>query len=281
MNTSSVKFTVEEGAIRVSLSQIRGMGEGTAEAIVREREEGGPFRSLEDFCRRCRSGFNRDLVRDMILAGAFDSLHPNRRQMLWEVGVIWNEALSSDSCLLLGRSATDTIPDTESDGCPAFPDFAPNEKWWRELDVLGVAIDKHPMEFVREDLRRKGALTVAESLSTRQGARVAVGGVVVRPHRPPTKSGRTVVFFTLEDETGILDVTVFESVYQRCGRAIFTQPMVTVTGHMERRSAEGAMPSLTAMEVEGYRLNPPSTPPPPASTPATNRGLRPDHPRRR
>jgi len=297
VNASGVRFTVEEGAIRVSLSQIRGMGEGTAAAIVREREEGGPFGSLRDFCRRCGKGekgdgafFPRDVCgkkapspfsRNMILAGAFDSLHPNRRRLLWEAGVIWNETLSSDSPLPLGKNGTDTILDVENGVCPIFPDFAPNEKWWWELDVLGIAIDKHPMEFVREDLRGKGAITVAESLQARQGTRVSVGGVVVRPHRPPTKSGRTVVFFTLEDETGLLDVTVFESVYQRCGKAIFTQPMVTVTGHMARRSAERAMPSLTAMEVEGYRLNPPSTPPPPASAPATNRGLRPDHPRQR
>jgi error-prone DNA polymerase len=268
VNRSGTKFTVEEGAIRVSLSQIRGMGEGTAAAIVREREENGPFQSLQDWKKRDGALFPKSpLIQafwkkgsvplfHMILCGAFDSLHSNRRQLLWELDSLFPSPLAplpgGEGKGKGGRSTP--LPLGEGPGVreDSVPDFTPDEKWWRELDILGLAIGKHPLEFVREDLRRRGAITIAEALKPGRKPHLTVAGLVVRPHRPPTKSGRTVVFFTLEDETGILDVTVFESVYQRCGKAIFTQPMVTVTGRLERRNADQGMPSLTAAKVERY-----------------------------
>jgi len=76
--------------------------------------------------------------------------------------------------------------------------------------------------------------------------------VVIRPRRPPTKSGRTVVFFTLEDETGLLDVTMFESVYQRCGAAVFTRPVVTLAGRLDQPGS----PSTPAAPVVEEVLTP-------------------------
>ena len=82
-----------------------------------------------------------------------------------------------------------------------------------------------------------------------------VAGLIIRPHRPPTKSGRTVVFFSLEDETEVLEVTVFESVYQKCGRVIFTQPLLLAIGCLDRRGPPTTAASLVANHVEGYSMN--------------------------
>jgi error-prone DNA polymerase len=105
------------------------------------------------------------------------------------------------------------------------------------------------VSLIRERLRRQGVITTAEARRGRNGCRVKVAGLIIRPHRPPTKSGRTVVFLTLEDETGMLDVTVFDRIYQRCGKAIFTQPIVTVTGRLDRRGDSSAPASLVADTV--------------------------------
>jgi len=179
-------------------------------------------------------------MRDLALSGAFDSLCPNRRQLLWEFASIGEDG------------GTDLRLDLHSSSAPAnIPDFTPSEKWWHELDVLGIALKAHPMQFMREKLRSQGVLTCADARNAPTGKQVRAGGMIIRPHRPPTKSGRTVVFFTLEDETELLEVTVFESVYNRCGKAIFTQPIRVVTGNIDRRGAPGTAGSLMATHVEG------------------------------
>ena len=237
VNVSETRFAIEDGAIRVSLSQIRGMGESALPKILEEREQNDPFSSVHDFCRRVSVG--RDVVRDMILCGAFDSLCPNRRQLLWELDAVW-QADSGE--LRLEFSAGTCDGDV--------PDFTPRERWSHEFDILGIALTKHPMQWLRDDLRRRGVITASQVRCARKGQRVKVAGLVIRPHRPPTRSGRTVVFFTLEDETGMMDITVFESVYQRHGKPIFTQPVVTVTGRAERRNAENWSDSVTAIAIE-------------------------------
>jgi len=240
VNLSQAKFTVEDGAIRVGLIQIRGIGETSLKAILDARKA-GPFRSLEDFCRRAKA-VDRGLIRDMILCGAFDSLCPNRRQALWELDAALAQAPEEGGPPRLDISCKAGIPMPAD--AKSVADFSPREKWHHEFDILGIAMQQHPMALIRERLRREGVITAAQAAKSRSGRRAKVAGVIIRPHRPPTKSGRTVVFFTLEDETGMLDVTVFESVYQRCGKAIFTQPIVTVAGRLDRRS-EATLPALS------------------------------------
>ena len=109
-------------------------------------------------------------------------------------------------------------------------------------DVLGIDVHyRHFMTFFRESLRRQGVMDTRQVRRARHGTWVETAGVVIRPHRPPTRSGRIVVFLSLEDETGLLDVTVFERIYQRDGRWIFTDPPVplVVEGRAERR--DGAL----------------------------------------
>ena len=240
INQSERKYTVKDGAIRVGLGQIRNLGESTLPPVL-EAREAGPFASFEDFCRRVKLG--RDAVRDTVLAGAFDELCPNRRQLLWEYAAFGNGA---DDEARLDLQTSDVATN--------IPDFTVNEKWWHELDSMGLALRTHPMEHLREDMRQKRVLTCKEARDAPTGTRLKAAGMIIRPHRPPTKSGRTVVFFSLEDETEVLEVTVFESVYNKCGKAIFTQPILTVEGHIDRRGAPQTAGSLIASYVEGYRL---------------------------
>jgi len=241
INVSEAKYTVEEGRLRVGLEQIRGLGKASVQQIIQARRAGGPFRSLQDLWERTRA--DRDVIRDLILAGAVDAVHANRRQLLWELAAMEDPTNTDVPLGLSWQAASETVPD-----------FSDNEKWWHELDHLGVALCHHPLEFARGELRRQGVLTCAEAQQARTGQQVTVAGLIIRPHRPPTKSGRTVVFFSLDDETALLEVTVFESVYQRCGKAIFTQPLLFVQGRIDRRGAPTSAGALVATNVEGYRM---------------------------
>ena len=334
INRSGAHFAVEDGAIRTSLAQIRGVGEAALLPLLEERQRGGPFRSLSDFCRRAR--LRRDVAVDMILCGAFDALDPHRRRLLWELDRVWQEddpepqldlgegcgpavgrgpvprpsepasvpcdAERSEASARWPTAETLRFAQGDTGGAPpvgrgfhapptparggtralqngaegratesapysngpeagraqspphadpeGLPDFTVEEKWWQEFHILGITPGRHPMELLRGELGRRGIPPIAEASRAPAGRTVRTAGVVIRPHRPPTKSGRTVVFLTLEDETGLLDVTIFESVYQRCGRAIFAEPVVIVTGQLDRRHPDASSAALIARSVE-------------------------------
>jgi error-prone DNA polymerase len=232
INLSGERFTVEGNAIRVPLTRVREMSRSALAAILKARSE-GPFLSLADFYRRTR--VERNILKNLVLCGAFDTLHPNRRELLaWLPEVL---ALSSR------QQTLDFGPPSR------LPDFSPAEKWALEYQILGLDTERHYMSFWRERLKKEGYLTSKELRHLPGRTRVKVAGLPVKPHRPPTRSGRTVVFFSLEDETGLTDVTVFADVYQEYGHLLFGPEVypLKVTGILERRG-EGV--SVTARRME-------------------------------
>jgi error-prone DNA polymerase len=231
INRSAAAFTVEEEpegkAIRIGLKQVKGVGEDARAAIVAGR--GAGYSSLLDFCLKTRGQVARDALEALVLAGAFDPLHPNRREVLWQVPQAMEQARAEETdqaTLALGGGAGREVPD-----------FSPSEKYLKEYELLGLMVRGHFMSFVRERLNRERYLTAAQVKQEEAGALVKVAGVPICPHRPPTKSGKVVVFLALEDETGLIDVTIFEDVYQRYGHLIFTDPRppLAVLGRVERR----------------------------------------------
>jgi error-prone DNA polymerase len=241
INKSDARFTLEAGAIRVSLTQIKGIQEATAQAIVTEREKGA-YQSLLDFCGRAQ--LPRDVMANLIQAGAFDSLYANRRQLLW---------LLSSTMAMCGRGTQMALPFELRHVQPQqeMADYSPLQKVAHETALLGFSPSAHLMHFYRLQLSRRGVQTSAAVARAKPGTYMAVAGIVIRPHRPPTKSGRTVVFLSLEDEFGLCDITAFEDVYRRYGRIIFTSPALVVRGRVERRG-EGV--SLIAAHVAPLAL---------------------------
>jgi error-prone DNA polymerase len=218
------------------------------EAILRAREEGGAFTGLADFCRRCCPPVPRDIVEALILVGAFDSLDPNRRRLLWELPLVLAGRAGSG---LFGdgpSAATSGATSGRPGGGPErrqgdVPDFSPEEKMAHEYDLLGFSPGRHLLARLRPRLEEVGFVSSARLRRLPAGRAVKVGGLVIRPHRPPTRSGRTVVYLCLEDEEGLVDVTVFERTYQKYGRLIFSDPCppLAVEGRVERRDGATAV----------------------------------------
>lgn len=216
VNAGGEVFTLEEGAIRIPLSRVRGMDRPCLMDILARR----PFLSPVDFRQRTQVG--KDALESLIRCGALDSLHPNRRELLAWLPFI--PPRSPQMTLNTGPLKT-------------LPDFSPMEKHALEHRILGLDIHCHYMTFWRGYLQKEGYLT-GRQLRTRPGNTwVKVAGIPVRPHRPPTRSGRTVVFLSLEDETGLTDVTLFEDVYQRFGQHLFgaRRYPLRVEGILQRR----------------------------------------------
>jgi len=223
---SQTNFIVQDGAIRVGLNQIKQMPQGLAKRIVAQQ----PYNDLPDFMRRARPAI--DVARNLALCGAFDCFDNNRRRILWQLGA-YQPARQPQ----LNLQQTTELQN--------IADFTDQEKCYQEWEILGFSPAWHPLEFVRPQLTHDGTLTNHQIKEQRPEGTIKAAGLLIRPHRPPTRSGRTVVFFTLEDETGLLDVTVFHNIYEKHGRQIFSSSALLVEGHLDGRGT----PAIIAEQI--------------------------------
>jgi error-prone DNA polymerase len=256
VNKSRDRYWVEDGAIRVGLAQIYGLSAVGIRAILSARESNGPFRSLRDLC--ARTNLPQTMVESLIKAGALDSIGP-RRELLWELHEIvatgarrQDRSQQANGQLPLSAAcgspqrgsptAGDPLVGATLSGRPiALPVPTRREAIASELAMTGISVARHPLCFARERLRKMGVMLRSQLDELPDGRWVRVAGVVIARQRPPTKSGQTVIFVTLEDETGLIEVTVFERVYQRWGKVIFSSNALVVDGILQKRGRYGTV----------------------------------------
>jgi len=222
-------------ALRIGLKYVRGIS-GEALSCIENAREDGPFRSLADFCRRTRIPYN--VRENLVLAGALDEFDVNRRRLLWQLSELRDRGT-------MGTASTEAEPGLRLDEVwEAAPidggELGSSSPWQRmidELGVLGIAVTAHPLLFLRSHLQELGCLRSDDLRQVPPGTMVRAGGLVLVPHRPPTRSGRTVVFFSLEDECGLIEATLFEKIYRRYGHLVFQNPRppLMVEGRLDRR----------------------------------------------
>lgn len=239
LNRSRKDVVVEDNEIVLPFRMINGMNAKVMEDIERERES-GRFRSFSDFVKRVRPPV--DVLRAMVLCGVFDEFGVSRKKLVWSLSTRYEDAevpVAMDGAL---------VEEPPEDDALAGPDFTVQEKIGFEYSILGLGISGHPVALWREVLRKEGFLGSCELKTIPKGEHVKVGGIPVRPHRPPTRSGKTIVFLSLEDEHGLIDVTCFENVYKRYGKFLFPGEILPlgVWGQVERR---GNAVSVTAKTV--------------------------------
>lgn len=235
----SAPVRVPDGGIRVPLQQVGGVSKPLIERILAKQ----PFNSLYDFC--VRADPNRDELECLILAGAFDSIEINRRRLLWAVNETMEHAASArlaKGCLPFEFIAP-PLPNDVSD-------FSLAEKAIYERKLLGMDVERHLMAFERDRVRAKGGLTAFEASNLLTDEPIFVVGNPIRLRFPPTESGKRVLFFDLEDETGLLNVTCFDDVYQRDGHKVICSPYVTLWGTTQNRDGHIA---FLARKIHAYQ----------------------------
>lgn len=239
VNQSTWECTVENGNIRLGFCLLKGFRKSTAEELCQARVE-QVFHSVLDCLERVPS-ICRLTAERMIRVGAFDSLYSSfRKPLLWELPNWIENRTTSDVPLLMSQSNfISDRPIQELSNYEGKPDFSLAAKLADEYNLLGLGVSGHWMSLLRPWAKQSGYLTARDIENCPDNSIVAIAGLIVRPHRPPTKSGKTVVFFTIEDETGFADATMFESIYHESGAVIFTPygRLLGVEGRIERRDA--------------------------------------------
>ncbi|TMQ99209.1 error-prone DNA polymerase [Actinomadura soli] len=200
-------------AIRLGFAGIRNLGDGPAEAIA----AGRPYTSMEDLARRVP--LSAGALEALATAGAFDRFGLSRREALWAAGALAGSGPGQLEGVTPGASA------------PPLPAMTPIEETLADLWATGVS-HTHPVAHVREALDELGALSSSRLAGTPGETNVVVAGLVTHRQRPPTAGG--IVFMTLEDETGIINVVCPPQVFQRHrGLAVDSQALL-VSGRLER-----------------------------------------------
>ncbi len=120
---------------------------------------------------------------------------------------------------------------------------------FNETASMSVFCRAHPLAGLRPGLRAQGVITARQLRRIPSGRRVRVSGLLVIVHTPPTKSGKRVMFLTLEDETGLLDAVVFPKAQKDCAHIIYTSELLTLEGRLHRQSGNGLSISVVVDKV--------------------------------
>ncbi|MFP4250717.1 MAG: DNA polymerase III subunit alpha, partial [Armatimonadota bacterium] len=245
VNRSGAEFGVnEDGEITYGFAAIKNIGRGTADAIVREREEGGPFKSLSDFCGRVSSkDMPASTLEVLVKAGAFDEFGERsallaaapaaraagqKRQADREVGQ--NSLFGGDA---EGLSDVEEIP---------LPDVEPlsdREKLDLEKELLGCWISENPLLNAQEKIAQCTNAKLSELTEFSDGQELVVGGMIrnFKPHT--TKKGDAMCFFTLMDNDTEVEITVFPRLFEERMEIIEDDRIVIVTAKLELKTRMG------------------------------------------
>jgi error-prone DNA polymerase len=217
----------ERSAVRLGIGYVNGVREQEIRALVREREEGGPWRSLGDLA--ARSGASSETLGKLAWAGACDSLaegpvEGRRRQALWQLGVAVPGVPVAEGTQL-------ALP-LEPHAGPELRALSAWERMLADYGSTGVTLREHPLELMRPDLPAD-LLTSGQLEQATHGRRVRVAGLVVARQRPATAKG--VTFMLLEDEQGTINLIVPPPVHERFRLAVRAEPLVLAMGRLEHR----------------------------------------------
>ncbi len=244
VNRSEDVFTVEGERIRFGLGAVRNVGRGLIRKMVSERESGGPFTGLEDFCRRLGdTELNRRAVENLIRCGAMDCFGLRRSQLLavYEPMMGW---LSNQSRRNLSgqMGLFDTAGDKDTDmrfPVPELPELEPFELLSGEKQTTGLYISGHPMDRYRRDLRRTKAIPIravtGEDADCRDGDTVTVCGIVQSVVTKTTRNNSLMAYVTLEDDSASVEVLVFSSVLNRFESLLQEGGAVAIEGRVSLR----------------------------------------------
>jgi DNA polymerase-3 subunit alpha len=245
-NASVHAFVVEEQAIRYGLGAIKGVGQGAVESLLAERTAHGPYRGLEDLCRRIDlARVNRRMIEALIRSGSLDGLGANRATMMSRLDAAI--ALGEQSTQAAARGQSDLFGLHESPAAPAGaapvaeqPDFSESVRLAGERETLGLYLTGHPIDRYLAELPRFVTGRIGDLISDRplggagEGARglrggrtATVAGLITEVRRRGTRTS-----VVLDDRSGRLEVDFFEDVFAQYRERIAKDAMVVIEGQL-------------------------------------------------
>mgnify|MGYP000864970622 FL=1 len=263
VNESDFKFAVnKDGDIRFGLNAIKGVSSSAVEAIIREREENGPYKDIYDFCERVpmnASGVNRKTMESLIFSGAFDSFGLQREHYLapMEMGnddnfmmalmrygqVLQTEQSINENSLFGGEEEAMKLPRPTPPS--TYPQLSDLERLNKERDLVGLYLSGNPLNPYRVLLEcycPVTALQMNDLDAIGEDRQVSFGGMITKVYNGTTKRGDPYARITIEDTSGSFDLALFSNSYvnfaQYCQQGLFVFLQGVVQKHPYREQLE-------------------------------------------
>ncbi len=222
INRSRKSFTLEgDSAIRFGLAAVKNVGAGAIEAIVKEREDNGPYASLLDFCTRVdMRKVNKRVIESLIKCGALDSTGATRSQMFqglqgtMEAGQKAREEKLSGQLSLFGGVDEDESGDgATSWRLPDIPEWDELERLNLEKEALGFYVSGHPLEPFKREYGRLTPVNLGNISTVPNEGKVGIAGIISSKKEITTKKGDRMAFLGVEDMEGSVEVVCFPKVF--------------------------------------------------------------------
>ncbi|MGW2641469.1 DNA polymerase III subunit alpha [Streptomyces sp. NPDC001348] len=233
--------------LRLALSDVHGISEAEAKRIA----DGQPYASLLDFWERARP--SRPLAGRLAQVGALDAFGANRRDLQLHLSELHRGARGAGGGQLPLAGGRRTAP-------AGLPDLTSQERLSAELGVLSMDASRNLMDDHREFLDELGVMSARRLRAARHGETVLVAGAKAATQTPPIRSGKRVVFTTLDDGTGLVDLAFFDDSHDACAHTVFHSWLLLVRGVVQRRgprslsvvgSAAWNLAELVELRAEG------------------------------
>ncbi|WMI60007.1 DNA polymerase III subunit alpha [Streptomyces rochei] len=208
--------------LRLALSDVHGISEAEAERVA----EGQPYASLLDFWERARP--SRPLAGRLAQVGALDAFGANRRDLQLHLTELHRGARG-------GRGDQLPLSGGRRTASAGLPDLTSAEKLSAELGVLSMDASRNLMDDHRTFLRELGVVSAKRLREARHGETVLVAGAKAATQTPPIRSGRRVIFSTLDDGSGLVDLAFFDDSHDACAHTVFHSWLLLVRGVVQRR----------------------------------------------
>ena len=274
LNHSEDHFTVEGDAIRFGLGAVKNVGRGLIRTMVKKREEGGPFQSLEDFIQRMGEGeLNKRAVENFIKCGAADCFGNHRSELLAVYDSMMDSIADSRKKNLEGQMGLFGMLE-ENDAAARIPIPKLNEMRKPELlalekETMGIYISGHPMDDYRESLKNTHVMRIGSLLDEdahfEDDQIVSVAGIVQSLKMKTTRNNSVMAYLTVEDDTGAMEMLAFSNVLSQYGGYLKEGAAVVITGRLSLRDdKEPQIVVNRARPISDYAENPDREPAPKA-----------------
>ena len=246
-------------AIRFGLAAIKNVGQGAMELAIRERERGGDFKSLEDFCSRLDSRVaNRKMLESLVKCGAFHFLQRERTELFACI----DDALAASAAALRDRMAgqVSLFGDEHEQVAPprkrSVSPWSDREKMSYEKELLGFYVTGHPLDAYAEVIANGKYQTIASLTELSDRATFRVAGAITQVDKKFTrKEGKPFAVVWLEDLTGTLELVIWNELYLECAEKLVPGNVVGVRGKLDLRdeSLRATAEKLRLLSSEGSR----------------------------
>ncbi|MBR1659564.1 MAG: DNA polymerase III subunit alpha [Oscillospiraceae bacterium] len=263
VNESDADFTVSGGGLRFGMAAVKNVGRGFVRGLMEEREQNGRFTAFDEFCRRMYGrDLNRRAVESLIKAGAFDSLGYKRKALSMALdsvidGVVGagRKNIAGQLDLFGGGDEDEAMPSAMI--LPEVEEYSRFERMAMERELTGLYLSGHPMDDYRDKAQKAGATPVGAIVADfareegaerfADGQRITVAGIVGTHRTRATKNNSMMAWVTLEDDSGSIELVVFQRALDEGGRYISDNAAILVQGRISIR--EEKEPQITVDSI--------------------------------